>query len=66
MKSGRGVAGGPHGETFWKNEGYTLDVGVSGELGYSSFQPWKREIITLLAVGHVGKPGWERGTAVEG
>lgn len=33
------MARGPHVETFWKNEGYSLDVGVTKEsgIGFSSF-----------------------------
>lgn len=38
---GRGVAGGLHGEAFWKKEGHSLDVGVSKESGYRGFQLWK-------------------------
>lgn len=52
-ESGRGVAGGLHGEAFWKKEGHSLDVGVSRESGYRGFQLWKWEI-TLVTMEPMG------------
>lgn len=45
-------------QTFQKNDGHSLQVGIGEELGCWNLQLWKRETVTLVASEHrVGESG---------